>query len=319
MSLKRKLGFTAVFLSAAVGTMHIVNRVFTYIATANNLLEDEKYSFYDWRFGRIAYKRSGKGTPLLLIHNLDVCSSSHEWNKIEKELSKSYTVYTIDLLGCGCSDHPNLTYTNFLYVQLITDFIKHIIGEKTDVIVSGVSSSFVLMACSNDKTIINRVIMINPENLVTLAKIPTKRTKLIKYLLFTPFIGTFIYNMKVNKHTIAQKFITNCMYDANRIRENDILTCFEASHRQKTTSRYLYACQKSRYTNANVLCCLSKLENSIFVIAGNADPDNLLSAAQYQNHLPSIEILEIEKTRDLPHVEKPEQFIEQVNVLFSEV
>ena len=318
MSWKKNISFAALFVGTALGTMHVVNRLFNYIATADNRLKEETYEYYEWRFGKIAYKKKGSGTPLLLIHNFDVCSSSYEWKNIESELAKTYTVYSLDLLGCGCSDHPILTYTNFLYVQLITDFIKHIIGKKTDVIVSGDSSPFVLMACSNDDTIINRVAMINPQNLVSLAKIPTKRTKTIKYLLSTPIIGTFIYNMSVNKRTISQKFAASYLYDHNKVDEKDILTCFEASHKDKTHSKYLYACKKSRFTNANILCCLSKLNNSIFIIVGNANPENMLSANQYQNQLPSIEIVGINETKQLPHVEKRGEFIEQIRILFSD-
>lgn len=318
MGWKRKLGFAAVFAGTAIGTLHVINRIFNYIATADNILAEEKFEYYEWRFGKIAYKKQGTGSPLLLVHNLDVCSSSHEWNRIESDLSKTYTVYTIDLLGCGCSDHPILTYTNFLYVQLITDFIKHVIGQKTDVIVSGDSSPFVLMACANDDTIINRVTLINPQNLVSLAKIPTKRTKTVKYLLCTPVIGTFIYNMSVNKRTISQKFASSCYYDQNKISEKDILTCFEASHKDKAHSKYLYACKKSRFTNTNILCCLSKLNNSIFIIVGNANPENMLAASQYQNQLPSIEIMGINGAKSLPHVEKPKEFLEQIQILFSE-
>ena len=135
MSIKKKLGTAAIFTGALLGTMHVVNRIFNYISTADNLLNNDNYEYYDWRFGEIAYKKSGSGKPVLLIHDLNVCSSLYEWNKIEKRLSKTNTVYRLDLLGCGCSDRPILTYTNYLYVQLITDFIKHIIGEKTDIIV----------------------------------------------------------------------------------------------------------------------------------------------------------------------------------------
>ena len=202
MSIKKKLGIAAVFTGALIGTMHVVNRIFNYISTADNLLDDDTYEHYDWRFGNIAYKKTGSGKPLLLIHDLDVSSSLYEWNKVVKKLSKTNTVYSIDLLGCGCSDRPILTYTNYLYVQLITDFIKHVIGEKTDVIVSGESSAFVLMACANDNEVIDRVVMINPTDIINLAKIPTKRLKVIKYLLYTPVIGTFIYNMKINRRTI---------------------------------------------------------------------------------------------------------------------
>ena len=318
MGWKKNLSFAAVFWGTAVGTMHIINRIFNYISTADDRLNEGSYNYYEWRFGKIAYKMKGNGYPLLLIHNLDVCSSSHEWKNIESELAKTYTVYSIDLLGCGCSDHPILTYTNFLYIQLITDFIKDVIGKKTDVIVSGDSSPFVLMACGNDNTIINKVAMINPQNLVSLANIPTKRTKTIKWLLSAPILGTFIYNMCVNKRTITQSFSASYYYDHNKVDEKDILTCFEASHRDKTHSKYLYACKKSRFTNANLLCCLSKLNNSIFVIVGNANPENLLSANQYQNQLPSIEIVEINEAKQLPHVEKPKEFIEQIQILFSE-
>ncbi len=316
MSWKKNLGLATVFVGATLGTLHFINKLFSYIATADNLLSEENYKYYEWRFGKIAYKKKGSGSPILLIHSLDVCSSSHEWKNIEDTLSKTNTVYSIDLLGCGCSEHPILTYTNFLYVQLITDFIKHEIGEKTDVIVSGDSSSFVLMACANDDTIIDRIIMINPQNMVSLAKVPTKRTITIKYLLSMPIIGTFIYNMRVNKRTIAQKFADTYYYDHNKIDEKDIFTCFEASHKDKAHSKYLYASKKSRFTNTNITCCLTKLNNSIFIIVGNANPENMLSANQYQNQMPSIEIIGIDEAKQLPHVEKADEFMEQVQVLF---
>lgn len=318
MSWKKNLGIFACFVSTAIGTMHVVNRLFSYIATADDYLNKDEYQYYDWRFGKIAYKKKGKGSPILLVHNFDVCASTHEWKNIETKLSKTNTVYSIDLLGCGCSDHPILTYTNFLYVQLINDFIKKVIGKKTDVIVSGDSSSFVLMACANDETIINRIAMVNPQNLVSLAKIPTKRSKLIKYLLYTPVLGTFVYNMKVNKRTIRQAFASKYYYDQNSIDEKDILTCFEASHKEKTHSKYLYACQKSRFTNANILFCLGKLTNSIFIISGNGNPENALIAAQYQNQLPSIEIVGIDNVKQFPHVEKADEFLEQIKILFSD-
>ncbi len=317
MSIKRKLTFLAVFTGAAVGTMHVVNRVFQYISTADNLLDKDTYQYYNWRFGKIAYKKAGSGRPVLLIHDLSVYSSSNEWHKIIEKLSKTNTVYALDLLGCGCSDRPLLTYTNFLYVQLITDFIKDIIGERTDIIASGESSSFAIMACANDDTVIDRVVLINPQDLASQAKIPTKRSYMIKYILITPIIGTFIYNMKVNKRTIREKLLSE-VYDQNSIREKDILTCFESSHKDKTNSKYLFASQKSRFTNANIVYCLRKINNSIFIITGNANPENIIAANQYQNHLPSIEILGINKTKQLPHLERPEEFIEQVGVLFSE-
>ena len=317
MNLKKKLTFMAVFTASAIGTMHVVNRIFSHIALENNLFDEDSFEYYDWRFGRIAYKKIGQGAPVLLIHDLNVCSSSYEWYKTAEKLSETNTVYMIDLLGCGLSDRPLLTYTNFLYVQLLTDFIKHIIGQKTDVIVSGHSSSFVLMACANDESIINRVIMINPEDIINLSKIPTKKSNMIKNLILTPILGTFIYNMRINKKTIRETLVKACCSRDN-VREKDVLISFESTQREKAHSKYLYACQCTGYTNVNILNCLKKLNNSIFIITGTKNPENTLAPAQYQNHLPSIEIIGIDQTKQLPHIENPDEFINQVNIFLSD-
>ena len=61
------------------------------------------------------------------------------------------------------------------------------------------------------------------------------------------------------------------------------------------------------------------MNNSIFIITGNKNPENTLIAAQYQNHLPSIEIVGINQTKQIPHVEKSEEFINQINIFLSEI
>ena len=311
--LKRIAVFTGVSLTA----MHVFNRISTYIATADNLLGADDYNVYDWKYGKISYKKKGAGTPLLLIHNFNVFSSSHEWNKIIDHFSATNTVYSIYLLGCGCSERPILTYTNFLYVQLLTDFIKNVIGEKTDVIVSRDSSPFVLMTCANDDTLIDRIIMINPQSLVSLAKVPSKQSKLLKNILYMPVIGTFIYNIKTRKSIIYERFTSAYFYNQNKVNEKDILGCFESSHRNKSHSKYVYACQKLGYTNANISFCLGKLKNKITIIIGNDNPENILSANQYQNQIPEIEIIGIDHAKMLPHVEKSDEFIEIVKPLLE--
>lgn len=314
---KKKLTACALTGGVVASIMHVVNRFVYHISTMDNLLEDKEERYYDWRFGRIFYTKRGNGSPVLLIHDLNVTSSAYEWHKVVDELSLTNTVYTLDLLGCGRSDKPILTYTNFLYVQLITDFIKHTIADKVDVIACGESGSFVLMACANDNSIINKVTLVNPQNLVALAKIPTKRTKIMRHIISTPILGTFIYNICINKRAIERNFRTQYFYDKNKIHKQTILSYFESSHMGNTRSKHLYSSMKSRFTNANILNCLTRLDNSLFIIVGNANPENVLTANQYQNHVPSIEIIGIDKTKHLPHMEMPMDFIEQVKILFE--
>lgn len=141
MKTRNKL-LTLLILSAGAATATaFINKAIKISATSKNVLNDPKSLCYKWRLGNIHYTKSGNGKPLLLIHDLTPASSGYEWTPLVNKLSENYTVYTIDLLGCGRSEKPNLTYTNYLYVQLLSDFIKSEIGHRTDVIATGASAA----------------------------------------------------------------------------------------------------------------------------------------------------------------------------------
>ena len=317
MSIKSKITTCSILTGAAIGILHVANRYIYHLSSLNDYLYNQDGDYYDWRFGRIYYTKKGKGSPILLIHDLNTCSSSYEWNKITDELSLSNTIYTIDLLGCGNSEKPTLTYTNYLYVNLITDFIKNIIKEKTDIISTGHSSSISLMTCSVDDTLINKIILVNPDDIVDLSKTPGKREKLIKYALYMPIIGTFIYNMLINKKSVKEIFTMKYFYDSNKIDERDIAAYVEASQKEKTHGKYLFANILAKFTNINILNNLTLITNDIFIIVGKSNPNNTLIAEQYKTHLPSIEIDKIEETDYLPQLENPKEFIEKVKIFLE--
>ena len=160
-----------------------INKAISVSSIRKNLLKSDNGKFFTWRYGEIFYTKQGKGSPVLLIHDLNPASSSYEWEKCIKHLAKNHTVYAIDLLGCGQSDKPNMTYSNYLFVQLITDFIKNVIGEKADIITTGNSASFTLMACNMNPEHFNKIIVLNPTNLVELCASPNKE----KNALIPPF------------------------------------------------------------------------------------------------------------------------------------
>lgn len=317
MNLKKKTAIFTVVTGSILESMHLANKFIYHTSTIYNFLNNKEGQYYNWKFGRIFYTKQGSGKPILLIHDLNTCSSSYEWNKITKELSKTNTVYTIDLLGCGRSDKPNLIYTNYLYVQLITDFIKTIITEKTDVITTGFSSSIILMTCVNNDSIIDKAILVNPEKLLTLSKVPNSFHRFYQFFISCPIIGTFIYNVKVNKKSIKTDFEKNYYYDLNKINEKDILTYYEASQKSKTHTKYLYASIQSKFVNMNIMNCFRKLKNNIFIITGNSNPENNLIAEQYQNQLSSIKIAAINNARHLPQMELPDEFLKNVKKLFD--
>lgn len=291
-----------------------INKIIKVITTVKNSLSKGEGNYFDWRYGKTYYKKIGSGKPILLIHNLKSTESAYEWHKIVNKLSETNTVYTLDLLGCGCSDKVNVIYTNYLYVQMITDFIKKVIGTKTDIIVSGESSSIIFMACKNDNTIIDKIISVSPESLTKINRMPNLRTKTVRRIIEMPIIGTLVYNICVSRKRISN-YLNRSFYDPSKIDSKELIARSEAAH--LGNAKHMYSSQKGRYINTNILNNLSTIDNSILMISGTAFDENKMIIDQYLDFNASIETYYIDDCGSLPHLEQPEEFIKQILVFLE--
>lgn len=315
MSWKKKFASISALTAVTTLTIHLANKVIDMSATSDEAYSDKNGEFYDWKFGNIYYEKHGEGEPVLLIHDLFVGSSSYEWHRIVDRLSQNHLVYTIDLLGCGKSEKPSLTYTNYLYVQLITDFINQIVGCKCDVIATGISGSFVIAAAQNNKELINQIILVNPEDINKLNKAPSKRSKTLTHLMNMPVFGTYFYNIAVKKSIMTSKFNEEFFYDQNKIKEKYIDTYYENAHMYHSASKYLLSSLIGHFATVNIYHCMKALDNSIFIISGDEDSRNAEIAYKYECILPSIETMKVENTKHLPQLEEPKAFLEQLNII----
>lgn len=310
--MKSKLKKAGILSILVTITLYILNRALYSISTVKEILKAKSNQYYEWRFGKIKYTVSGEGKPLLLIHDLTPGSSGYEFYKIKDELAKANRVYVIDLLGYGLSDKVNITYTNFLYVQLISDFIKNIIGEKTDVITSGDSSSIAIMACHNSPDLIDKMIFINPQNISKLNQIPSKGTKILKLLIECPILGTFVYNLLTCKTSIKKAFENEYFYNKDFIRIEDIEAYMEAAHLKDFHSKYAISSYLGRYTNINILHALKEIDYSMFIIEGTEENEAAEVTTDYLNYNNAIEVIYVEETKHLPHLERPEEIVNHI-------
>ncbi|MED9881666.1 MAG: alpha/beta fold hydrolase [Blautia sp.] len=311
---KNRFATFAVLFASATAIIHIGNKIIAASASLKEMLDSNRRNYYKWRFGEIFYTKKGSGSPVLLIHDMLPGGSGYEWTNVEEELAMEHTVYTIDLLGCGRSEKPGMTYTNFVYVQVICDFIKNVIGEKTDVIASGFSGSFAVMACRNEGSLFNRIMLVNPPAPGNLTQMPSKKDKLLKYFLEVPVFGTLVYHMIVSRENINNLFIENMFFDPFHPDQNMLDAYYEAAHKGGAQAKAAYASKASRFMNINILPALKNIDNSIFIIEGEAENNGDEVIAAYQEANPSIEAVMIPHTKHLPHVEDPEKFLEQAGI-----
>lgn len=316
MRMYKKLINAGLITSSVLFTTWGFNKFIFLQAGKKDMLYCKNKHQYSWRFGEIFYTKKGKGSPLLLIHDLECRASAAEWNALIDHLAENHTVYALDLLGCGRSEKPRMTYTNYIYVQLINNFIKEVIGSRSDVITSGSSSNIAIMGCYSEPELYHRIMMVNPPSMKLMAKYPKANHKTLKYLIELPLIGTAIYNMVNSYDSILKDYKNKLLYPDNSIQRN-VDTRYEACHLGGASARYLYASEKCHYTNINVLHALKKINHSMYIIGGSDQKDIQDTLDAYVGYNPSIETEIIDHCKYYPHIEKTEEFASLCSIYLS--
>ena len=222
---------------------------------------------------------------------------------------RNHTVYCLDLLGCGRSDKPALEYTNYLYVQMISSFIKDIIGEKTTVVATNMSASFIVMANHIDDTLFDKLIFINPVSLKQLDILPDQLSKLKMRLIELPFIGTFIYNIMTNPPRIDEAFRNRYFERPQLISTTIEEVYYEAAHTSGSNGRYLYSSMLGNYLNNNITHAVKSLTTPTLIIGSKEMKHYALALDDYHKINPNLEIMRITNGNLYPHMEVPEKII----------
>ena len=294
-------------LGVSIAGIYTYNRFIEQTASQKNLLSDKNGDYYNWKYGNVFYTKSGNGTPILLIHDTDSSASAAEWNKLYTRLVKNHTVYTIDLLGCGRSDKPALEYTNYLYVQMLQSFMKDVIKEKTVVIASNISTSFVIMANHIDSSLFDKIVLINPASLKQLDTIPDKVSKTKKTIIQLPFIGTFVYNIMNNMQHIDNSFRTRYVTKSQLISSSMEDIYYEAAHKNGSNGRFLYSSLLGNYVNNTVTHAVKTISIPTLIIGSVEMKGYSLALDDYHKVNSNLDIIRINNGSLYPHMEVPEK------------
>lgn len=298
------------FLTAlAAGAIHLTNRFVDITAEMKNILKPQNGEYYHWKYGNIFYTKRGSGSPVLLVHELNPISSSYEWCRLMKKMEKHHTVYTLDLIGCGRSDKPYLTYTNYLYVQLITDFIQNVIGTKPDVITTNHSVSFAVLAQNMNPDLISRIVAINPPSIGSFERTTDRLSVVKKFLLESPLLGTFLYNILTHESNIAKELRSVYFCKPQLVSSKMLDAYYEAAHMDKGHGKYLMASIKAHYTDNAIDHALKNLQTPLYIIQSNAMKNAVSIAEAYARKNSVIETTYISNAGLVPQLEMPDKLL----------
>lgn len=294
----------------AAALMYVGNKTINSLSTAKNMLKPGTGKYFKWKYGDVFYHKFGEGTPLLLLHELGPANSCYEWQEVMDDLARNHTVYAVDLPGCGRSAKPKLTYTNYFYVLFLKDFIRKIIKVKTDILADGYSSSFAIMAMASDPTLIHHITAVNPYSIKNLSQTESTRSRFAKFILTLPVLGTTIYNIDQSHRNIDYKFTEEYLYNPFRSNDRFVDAYYEGSHYHEGNGKYLLASIKGLYMTVNIKPALKKAGDRISILYGaGIDHNHELIVKNYININRNIKAYGIPKTKVIPMMESPKEFI----------
>lgn len=310
----KKIGLAVGMGTAVITATHAINKFIFNSATSKNYTGKRFRKTYQWKFGDISYITCGEGLPILLVHDLKSYSSSYEWDRVIDILSENHKVYAIDLLGCGHSDKPNITYTTYMYTQLINDFVINVIHKKTDVIVTGNSAPMILMSAYTNNLLFNKIIMVSPQSVRGALAIPDKFSNIRKHLLNLPVIGTTIYNICMNRRNLSN-ILRNEVFE-NGIIPTDVLDAYhENAHLSGAVAKFLYTSTECHYTTVAISKAVSELNICMYIVTGMQENNSVIE--EYLNLNPAIEVYKIQDSKELPQIEQPIEFVRQADIFLA--
>jgi len=275
--------------------------------------------FFPWKHGRIFYKESGltnSGLPIVFIHGVGAGFSSFMWRKNFDVLGNNFRVYALDLLGFGFSDKPAAApYSSPLYVELLSDFIRDVVGQPANVVASSLGAAYAVQTAEEHPELVNAMILNAPAGYATLNTRPGMAGAAFYGLLQSPVLGTSFYNVMASERSIRDYARHSLFYDYRRVTNRLVTNLYASSH--QPGAQHAMAAFISGYLNADITVPFSRLGQPTLLVWGKQDTSTPVSQGYQLLDLNARAGLRIyDFCRAMPEQEYPEEFNDLVTQTF---
>ena len=107
---------------------------------------------------RIAYTDNGDGPPVILVHGFG--GSMWQW-EYQQALSSSYRLITLDMLGAGLSDKPDIEYTPAQLVDFMRNFMDALQIPKAALVGNSMGAGVVMGMALTYPERVDKVVLID--------------------------------------------------------------------------------------------------------------------------------------------------------------
>ena len=267
--------------------------------------------YYRWRGGDLAYAVAGEGEPLLLVHGVYAGASSFEFRKNFGELSRSFRVYALDLLGCGLSGRPRRRYAQGDVTSQVEDFAREEIGGAAHLVASSLSGALAIPALVRSPRLFKKVVLVCPTGYGSLGRPSGYLGDAIYALFLAPVLGDALYHAFVSRLGIRY-YLGNMAYHDRRFVTEDVVEGYYRTSHQRG-AKYLPAAFVSGKLNLGVADYWPRVPHRALICWGKearTTPASEVGAFVRRN--PRSEPRVFEGAALLPHDERAETFNREV-------
>jgi pimeloyl-ACP methyl ester carboxylesterase len=273
--------------------------------------------YYRWSGGDLAYSVAGEGEPLLLVHGVYAGASSLEFRKNFQELSKSFRVYALDLLGCGMSGRPSRRYEPEDVAVQVEDFVREEVGGSAHLVASSLTAALVMPAAVRSPRLFEKLVLICPTGYGTLDRPSGRLGDVIYGLFLAPVFGNTLYHTIVSRRGIRYYLGRMAYHDADLVTEELVEDYHSVSH--QIGARYFPAAFVSGKLNLGVADLWPRVPHRTLICWGlEARTVPLREGQRFVGNNPRSEPRIFKDAALLPHDERARTFNEEVRTFLLE-
>lgn len=298
-------------VGGAVGGLELYNRR---LACSGGRLENMiggETRYFRWRGEDLAYAVAGEGPPLLMVHGVYAGASSFEFRKNFLELSESFRVYALDLLGCGLSARPRREYEPEDVTSQIEDFAREEIGKPAHLIASSLSAALAMPALVRSPRLFKKVVLICPTGYGSLDRSSGRLGDVIQGLFAAPVLGDALYHAIVSRAGLRYFLGGMSYHDRSLVTEDLIESYYKVSH--QPGAKHFPAAFVAGKLNLGVAGYWPRVPHRTMICWGQEATTTPVSEMQtFLTHNPRTAPRVFRDAALLPHDERAETFNREV-------
>jgi len=265
---------------------------------------------YAWKHGQVFYRHAGDETspPVLFIHGIGAGARSFMWRRNFLPLARDFRTYAVDLLGFGYSDKPaGAPYSADLYVELISDFLREVVGRPAAIVAHTLSAAFAVRVADERPELINSLALVSPTGADTLSARPGVTGAAFYGLLHSPVLGASFYNAVTSERGVRDYARDQLFYERRFATPRLIAHYYAVSH--LPGAQYAATAFLSGYLNTDIREPFARLRQTVTLAWGKQDTANPIEQAGLLLRLNPRARLEVfDRCRQMPQEEHAERF-----------